>query len=143
MNFPRVALAAIVAWVVYVALSFLAHGVLLSDLYLQHEAVMRPPDQQTAILPVGFAFALVGFFVFSYAYAKGYEGSNGLQEGLRFGVIVGILLCSFAIVFEYVAWPVSPTLFLAWLIDYIVEFAIYGMIVGVVYRPVAVRSVAR
>jgi hypothetical protein len=135
MNLVRVALAAVVTWIVYLGISFVVHTILLADIYQQHRAVMRPEEQANAILPVGFMFALVGFFAFAYAYAKGYEGGSGLQEGLRFGVIVGILICCFAKIWEYMVWPMSGTLLIAWMLEYIVEFAIYGMIVGVIYKP--------
>jgi hypothetical protein len=135
MNLIRVALAAVVTWVVYLGVSFVVHTILLADIYQRHRAVMRPEEQANAILPVGFVFALVGFFAFAYAYAKGYEGSSGLQEGLRFGVLVGILICCFATIWQYMVWPVSGTLLIAWMLDYIIEFAIYGMIVGVIYKP--------
>jgi hypothetical protein len=138
MNLPRVALAAVVTWVVYLCVSFVVHTMLLTNIYTQHKAAMRPEEQASAILPIGFVFALVGFFAFAYAYAKGYEGGSGLQEGLRFGVIVGLFLCCFCLIWEYIVWPVSGTLLLAWLVDYIVEFALYGMIVGLLYKPLAV-----
>jgi hypothetical protein len=145
MNLPRVAIAAVVAWVVYLFVSYFVHAVLLADVYMTHRAVMRPEEQASAILPVGFMFALVGFFAFAYSYAKGYEGGSGLQEGLRFGVIVGILLCCFAKIWEYMVWPVPGTLLVIWMLDLIVEFTLYGMIVGLVYRPktVAVRPQSR
>jgi hypothetical protein len=139
MNLVRVALAAVVTWIVYLGVSFVVHTILLVDIYQQHRAVMRPAEQANAILPVGFVFALVGFFAFAYAYAKGYEGGSGLQEGLRFGVIVGILICCFAIIWEYMVWPMSGTLLIAWMLENIIEFAIYGMIVGLIYKPSARR----
>jgi hypothetical protein len=138
MNLPRVAAAAVVTFLVYMGVSYLVHAVLLADLYGQFKSVMRPEDQANAILPIGFIFALVGFFAFAYTYAKGYEGGSGLQEGLRFGVIVGILLCCFGTIWQYMVWPVGGTLLLAWLLDNIIEFALYGMIVGLVYKPAAV-----
>jgi hypothetical protein len=145
MNLPRVAIAAVVAWVVYLFVSYFVHAVLLADVYLRHRAAMRPEEQANAILPVGFLFALVGFLAFAYSYAKGYEGGSGLQEGLRFGVIVGILLCAFAKIWEYMVWPVPGTLLAVWMLDLIVEFTLYGMIVGLVYRPktVALRPQSR
>jgi hypothetical protein len=135
MNFARVALAAVVTWVVYLGVSFVVHAVLLKDIYLQHVSAMRPQAEQTAILPIGFGFALVGFFAFAYAYAKGYEGSNGAQEGLRFGVLIGIVLCCFGSIWDYMVWPASPTLAALWMVDFLAEFALYGLIVGVVYKP--------
>jgi hypothetical protein len=117
------------------------HTVLLDTLYKQHLNAMRPEAEQTAILPVGFAFALVGFFAFAYSYAKGYEGS-GAQEGLRFGVLVGILICCFRVIWDHMVWPVSLQLTAAWMVEYIVEFALYGTVVGLVYKPAprAVRA---
>jgi hypothetical protein len=135
MNLPRVAIAAVVTWVVYLGVSYVVHTKLLADIYVQHRSVMRPEDQANAILPVGFVFALVGFFAFAYAYAKGYEGGKGIQEGLRFGVIVGILLCCFGKIWEYMVWPVAGTLLVAWMVDAIAEFALYGIIVGLLYKP--------
>jgi hypothetical protein len=136
MNFGRVAIAAVVAWVVYLVVSFLVHTVLLRDLYLQHLSAMRPEAAQNSILPIGFVFALVGFFAFSYTYAKGYEGGSGAQEGLRFGVLVGILICCFRVIWDHMVWPVSLQLTVAWMVEYIVEFALYGIVVGSIYKPV-------
>ncbi|HEY7500283.1 MAG TPA: hypothetical protein VH740_17300 [Vicinamibacterales bacterium] len=135
MNLARVAVAAVVTWVVYLGVSFVVHTIILADVYMAHRSVMRPEDQANAILPIGFVFALVGFFAFAYAYAKGYEGGSGLQEGLRFGVIVGILLCCFGKIWEYMVWPVSGTLLISWMVENIVEFALYGSIVGLLYKP--------
>ena len=40
------------------------------------------------------------------------------------------MLCAFGSVWEYMMWPIGARLLAAWLIDFIVEFAIYGMVVG-------------
>ena len=140
MNFTRVAMAALAAWVLYMCMGYLVHGVLLSDLYRQYTGLMRPEAQAQTILPINFGVVLVGFFAFAYAYAKGYEGGNGLQEGLRFGVLVGIMLCTFGTIWEYMVWPVGRRLLAAWLIDYIVEFALYGIVVGLIYKPAALPA---
>lgn len=135
MNLSRVALAGFAAWVVFCIVGFVAHAVLMEDLYAAHSAFMRPTADANARLPLAFAAALIGFFAFAYAYAKGYEGGTGIQEGLRFGVLVGVMLIAFVLVWDYMAYPLSRTFLLALVIDYIVEFAIYGTVVGMVYRP--------
>jgi hypothetical protein len=140
MNFTRVAMAALAAWVLYMVMGYLVHGVLLRDLYMEYAGVMRLEAEAQAILPVNFGVVLVGFFAFAYAYAKGYEGGNGLQEGLRFGVLVGIMLCTFGAIWQYMVWPAGRRLLAAWLIDYIVEFALYGIVVGLIYKPAAVSA---
>jgi phosphotransferase system glucose/maltose/N-acetylglucosamine-specific IIC component len=138
VNFGRVAAAAIVAWIVYLILSPLVNNVLLADLYAQHARVFRPQAEMNVAL--GLAAALAGFFVFAYAYAKGYEGGAGVVEGLRFGVIVGLLLAAFSVAWNYVVLPVSGALAAAWIVDVIVEMAIYGAAVGLVYKPLGGRK---
>ena len=138
MNFPRVALAAVVAWVVSVAVGYFVNSYLLMDLYAAHESLFRPAAEVNVLL--GFGAQLLGFFVFAYMYAKGYEGTSGLQEGLRFGVLVGLLILGFASAWNYAVLRVSDALGMAWMIDGLVEMSLYGIIVGLVYRPRAIAA---
>ena len=135
MNRARVAIAALVSWIVYLGVSFLVHGVLLKDIYLQHAAAMRPEADASAILPLGFGFALIGFFAFAYLYARIYQ-SGGVPAGIQFGLLTGVVLCCFGTIWDYMVWPVSPTLAALWMVVYVLEFAIYGGIVGAIYQPV-------
>ena len=138
MNFGRVAVSAVVAWFAYLLLSPLVNAVLLAELYAAHGAVFRPQGEMNLVL--GLGVQLIGFFVFAYAYAKGYEGGHGALEGLRFGVVVGLLLSCFAVTWNYVVLPVSGALGVAWVVDMMVEMAIYGVVVGLIYRPIAGRK---
>ena len=83
--------------------------VLLKNIYLQHASAMRPEVEANAILPLGFGFALLGFFAFAYLYARSYQG-GGVAEGIQFGVLAGVILCCFGTIWDYMVWPVSPTL---------------------------------
>jgi hypothetical protein len=138
MNFGRVAAAALVAWLTYLAVSYGVNTFVLADLYAQHPHLFRPQGEMNLVL--GFGASLVGFFAFAYAFAKGFEGGSGVQEGLRFGVMVGILLVCFAVVWNYVTLPVSAGLAVAWIVDTLLEMALYGVVVGAVYRPVTRRA---
>ena len=138
MNYPRVALAAVVTWAVSVAVGYFVDGFMLSDLYAAQESLFRPLGEVNVVL--GFGAQLLGFFAFAYMYAKGYEGTSGLQEGLRFGVLVGLLLVGFGWAWSYVVLRVSDALGLAWVIAGLVRMSLYGIIVGLVYRPRAALS---
>jgi hypothetical protein len=138
VNFGRVAAAAVVAWITYMLVSPVVNNVLLADLYARHAAVFRPAADMNLVL--GLGASLFGFFVFAYAYAKGYEGGGGALEGLRFGVLVGLLLACFAVTWNYVVLPVSGSLAIAWIVDTLVEMALYGVVVGLVYKPIAGRK---
>jgi hypothetical protein len=134
MNFARVAAAAVVAWMVSLGVGYLVNEVLFKDLFMSG-SFLRPEAEINGLLPLGFAFLLVGFFAFAYMYAKGYEGGNGAMEGLRFGVLVAVMIDCFSVIWNYVMLPESITMLTATMLDYIVEFSIYGAIVGAIYRP--------
>ena len=140
MNLARVAAVAVVAWVVSLGVGFFVNYVLLADLVRANAAAMRPETDVTANLPLGFGFLLVGFFAFAYAYAKGYEGGNGVVEGIRFGVITGLIIVGFGVIWQYVVYPISGALTVAMIVDMIVEAAIYGAIVGAIYRPAGIAA---
>ena len=138
MNFGRVTVAALVAWLVHVGLTGLVWSNLLPDITPQNASLLRPPAEMN--LALGYAVSLLGFFVFAYAYAKGYEGGTGAIEGLRFGVIVGLLLSCFSAVWSYVMMPISAAFAVAMIVDAIVEMAIYGAVVGIIYKPLGGRK---
>ena len=144
MNFERIAAAAVVAWIVSIPIGFLVNNVLLTDVFAPNVAAMRPEAELMAKLPIGLVFLLVGFFAFAYAYAKGYEGGSGVMEGVRFGVVVALIVTGFGLIWMYVQFPINATMTVAIIIDSIVEFAIYGAIVGAIYKPLgtSVKRVA-
>ena len=135
MNFARVAAAAVVAWVVSLPVGFLVNDVLLAGLYAPNAAAMRPEAEMMATLPLGFVFLLIGFFAFAYAYARGYEGGNGVMEGLRFGLLVAVIVTGFGMIWHYVLYPITGSLAAAMIIDSILGLALYGAIVGAIYKP--------
>ena len=140
MNFARVAASALAAWAVSIPVGYVVNEILLKDLFTANAAAMRSPEAVMANVPLGFVATLVGFFAFAYMYAKGYEGTSGPVEGIRFGVLVALLLCCFAIVWQYVVYPISASMLAAMVIDVIAETALYGGIVGAIYKPAAKQA---
>ena len=133
-------MAAIAAWILSLPIGYVVNEIILKDVYAANATVLRPHDAIMANLPIGYGFMLVGFFLFAYAYAKGYEGTIGAMEGLRFGVLVALMIDCFSIVWWYSTTPITPTMFAATCIDYIVEYSIYGAVVGAIYKPVGVAA---
>ena len=143
MNVRRVALAAVVAWIVSLAIGFFVNDYLFAGMSAANGSALRPEAALNANLPVGLIVLLVAFFAFAYMYAKGYEGGSGIAEGVRFGVTVGVIIVGFGTVWMWVMFPLSGNFALAMIIDSIVESAIYGAIVGVVYKPSSVPVARR
>jgi hypothetical protein len=140
MNWSRFALAAGVAWVASLIIGYVVNEILLADLYAANAAQFRNEGDLNAGLPLGFAFMLVGFLAFTYAYAKGYEGGNGIVEGARFGLLIGVMLSCFVVIWNYVTMPLTGAYAVAGIVDYVVEYTIYGAIVGALYKPKAAAA---
>jgi hypothetical protein len=137
MNHTRLAVAAVVTWAVSLVVGFVVNDFLLAGVYAPNQAVLRPEADMTGKLPIGFVFLLLGFFAFAYMYAKGYEGGSGVMEGIRFGLCAGILVTGFGLIWQYVLYPITGTMAVVSIIDSILEFVLYGAIVGAIYKPAA------
>lgn len=135
MNFQRIAIAAVAAWVAAMAVGFVINDFVLADVYLANQAAMRPDADIDARLPYGFLVLLVGYFAFAYVYAKGYEAGSGLMEGIRYGVLVAILVSCFGLFWQWVVFPIDATMAAATIVDAVFEYALYGAIVGAIYKP--------
>ena len=126
MNYARVLAAGVAAFVVSMGVGFFVNEVLLAEVYLANAAALRTEEAMGGTLPVGFVFLFAGFLAFAYAYAKGYEGGRGWIEGIRFGLI-----------WQWVLYPIDTAMATAIIVDSAIELAIYGAIVGAIYKPAA------
>jgi hypothetical protein len=136
MNYPRIVLAGIAAWLASIALGYLVNDVWLLRLYQANAWAFRRPSDIAALLPIGLGAQLAGCLAFSIAYAKGYEGEgSAIGEGIRYGLLVAIMIDGFAVVWNYVTEPIAPRLGALELVARVGEFGVYGAVVGLIYRP--------
>ena len=136
MNYARLVIAAIAAWIVSIGLGYLINSVWLLHVYQANAWAFRRAEDIAPLLPIGFAAQFVAFVAFAYAYAKGYDGhGSGLLEGMRFGLVVAIMIDGFAIVWNYVTEPIAPRLGALQMIEHIGQFGVDGAIVGSIYVP--------
>ena len=136
MNYGRLALAAIAAWVVDAVYGFVVYGTVLSTEFGRYPGIYRP-NTETAYMPFLFAGILLAMFVASYIYAKGYEGGSGVQEGMRFGVLIGLLSVGYVGLVNYAVMNLGRRLAVSMAIASLVEWTLAGIVIGAVYKPVA------
>ena len=138
MNYPRIALAGIAAWCASMALGYVIHDLWLARLYQANAWAYRHPEDIRELLPIGLAAHLLGSLAFAFAYAKGYEPdreASGIAQGIRFGLIIAIIVDGFAVVWNYVTEPIAPRLGVLQVLGIVGQFGICGAIVGLVYHP--------
>src|SRR5262245_36854034 len=135
MNYPRIVLAGLAAWLASIALGYLINDIWLFRLYQANAWAFRRPGDIAELLPIGLAAQLVACLAFALAYAKGYDGEgSGIGEGIRYGLIVAIMVDGFAVVWNYVSQPIATRLGVLELVARVGEFGVYGAVVGLIYR---------
>ncbi len=137
MNYSRLALAVLVCWVVSMPIGFLVNDIILGSLIHANSAAFRPDADIMANMPIGFGFMLVGYLVFAATLVHLFPAGPTVREGLMAGLVVGILLDTFVMSWWWATVPVDKTLIGAMMIDYLVEYPLYGAIVALIYRPAA------
>lgn len=141
MNYTRIAIAAVAAWVADMIYGFIVYGNLLTAQFEAHPGVFRASAGQN--LPLLFAGLFVGILALAAIYAKGYEGGNGIAEGIRFGVLIAIVMLGFVFVDNYVLLNLGRRIAASLAIAGMVEMVLIGAVVGATYKPAAAPVRAR
>jgi len=139
MDFKRLALAAVVAWVVDAIYGIVAWMWLLGNEFAKYPAVFRPQEAMNANMPLMFAGGLLAMFTLAYIYAKGYEGGNGVQEGIRFGVLIALFTFGMVSIGIYGSFNIGRRLAAEASIVSFIEMILVGLVIGTMYKP-AVRA---
>ncbi len=135
MKTKRFALASAAVFVVFAILEGIIHGVLLADIYQQTSSIWRPEND----IQRNMWLMWLGYLIFAPAfvliYSKGYEANKGgLPQGIRFGLITGMLLSASQSLGWYVVLPIPGVLAFWWFVTGMVEAVAAGAAVGVIYR---------
>jgi hypothetical protein len=139
MNLARIALAAIGAFVAYFALGGLMFMVLptLKNQFTKYPAVYRSQEGIKSVMPAGMVAMFVAMVVLAVLYAMLYQGGSGVTEGARFGALIGVFaICAF-VVHNWVNLNIGLTLTVQQAVAYFIEWLAVGIVIGLIYRPVA------
>lgn len=133
MNTKRFIIASIVIFIVYEILDLIEHGLILGSTYMSITGTWR--TDMNPVMWIMYITALAFSFLFVYIFTKGYEG-RGIAEGIRYGLLIGLLMVGTGIFNQYVVYPIPLTLILQWFIYGMIRFIIYGIIAAAIYKPV-------
>jgi len=143
MSLLRILLAGLggfAAYFVVGGLSFALFPSLKSE-FLKYPAVYRPQQGQMSHMPAGMAAMFLSMLALAVIYALLYQGGFGVAEGARLGALLGSLIGVFAIgafvVHNYVNLNIGLKLTVQQAVAYFVEWVITGIVIGLIYRPLA------
>lgn len=114
---------------------FVIYGVALVDMFLADYitgawgALVRPVEVEWAVL-VGLVLLAM---VMAWMYQRGYEGGTPWVEGLRFGILVGLMVEAYGALFAYHFLSVSGPGVFGQAAIFLLRDALAGAAMGVVY----------
>ena len=132
-----------VGWVVIFVVSalgsFVVHGVLLREDYLQISNLFRPEAEAQSYLPLlVLAYAIMAGAL-AWIYEHGVEAGPWLPQGLRFGVAVALLAVVPTYIVYYVVQPMPGMVVLKQIVLDSILMLILGVVLAFVFRQ-PVRS---
>jgi hypothetical protein len=139
MNWKRFWLASAVVYVVYNGLDFLVSKVFMKGADEALKSLWRPDlmSKIWVMYVVGVGVAVL----FTYIFVKGREG-KGINEGIRYGIIIWLFVSMPTSVMFWVFLPISFSIFLQGLIYSLFEMLIIGILVAIIYKPLEAPKAA-
>ncbi|MCZ6534078.1 MAG: hypothetical protein O7A08_14085 [SAR324 cluster bacterium] len=133
MNMRKLVIAGFAAFIVMLILGLLWHLVIVVELNIEQSKAGWVHDE-TVILLLPLS-PLVLAFLMSYAYPFGYKGGPVIGEGLRFGILMGLVAHLPTTLGYYGAWRfMTATEMTVDVIYHVVEVAIGGLVIAYVYK---------
>ena len=134
MNKKRFALASVATFILLLGLGVL-FGFIELSIFPNADALWRKNPDPRIIAPIGFFFTAVLSLLFVCIYAKGYEPAKSrFGQGLRYGVLMGLLICTVAVVDTYLTFPIQGKVAVLEFAMYWVEFLFIGSAIGLIYK---------
>jgi hypothetical protein len=136
MNYVRLVAAAAAATIVDGLYGFVVWGKVLNVEFGRYPEIYRPAGDMS-----GFALMFAGIFVAmccaAWIYAKGYEGGSGIAEGLKFGVVIALVVAAYVSSANYGTMRIGKRMALTYLAGGFGEWLVAGLVIGLVYKPAA------
>lgn len=138
MNYPRLGLAAFGGTIASFAVGFLVLLLLpsLIDEAHKYPAVFRPQEEMMAVMPIGFGATLIAILVVAIIFAMMRRSGSGPAQGARLGVLIGIFaVCN--VLHNYMNFNIGLKLALGQAAAYFLQWTVVGVVIGLIYKPLA------
>jgi len=131
MDFKKFSMAVVGGFIAMFIPGGLWHMLIMKDFYNKYggDSALAEPNMIFIILGVLILAALM-----AYMYPQGYKGGSPVKEGLRFGVVIGLLWILLYNVIMIGVMGTAKTLVVVDALWHIFEQGIGGIVIGYVYR---------
>ena len=138
MNYSRLVLAALGGTVASFAFGFLVLWLApaLFEEAHKYPAVFRAKEEMMNVMPFALVATLIAVLVVAILFAMTHHGGSGITAGARVGVLIGILaVCN--VLHNYVNLNIGLKLALGQAAAYFFQWTVVGIVVGLIYKPLA------
>jgi hypothetical protein len=130
-------IAWVVLFVVWMAGSFVVHGVLLHDDYSKLGNLFRTEADSQQYFPLMILAHVLLSGAFAWIYARGVEAKPWFAQGLRFGAAVALLTIVPTYIIYYVVQPMPGATVVKQIVFDGVLMLILGIVAAFLYREPA------
>lgn len=130
MNAKKFILAALVSLVAMYLISSLWYMVIMKDFYADNFSEVQRAEFNMIWITVGYIFYAL---LLAYIYPIGYQGGVPLIEGLRFGLLMGLLIAVPVGLVNQGVWKITLSGTIVEMIYQVVEKSIAGIFIGLIY----------
>jgi Protein of unknown function (DUF1761) len=139
MNYSSLGLAALGGTVASFAVGFLVFWLvpgLINEAH-RYPAVFRPREEMNRVMPIGLAGTFIAILVVAILFAMNHQGGSGAMEGARLGVLIGVFVVCALVLHNYVNLNIGLKLALGQAAAYFVQWTVIGIVIGLIYKPLA------
>jgi hypothetical protein len=124
----------IAVFVVMQIYGYVVHEIGLSETYQSLASIFRPAEEMESMMWMMMVGGAVSLLLFCYIFTIGHEG-KGVMEGVRYGLLMGILISIISAVDSYVIYPLTGELATIWFFTGIIGFVLAGVVFAAIYKP--------
>jgi hypothetical protein len=139
MNYLSLGLAALGGTVASFVFGFLVLWLVPGLVKEAHKypAVFRPKEEMMKVMPVGLAATFISILVAAMIFAMMHHGRSGPIAGAHFGVLIGLFVVCAFVLHNYVNLNIGLKLALGQAVAYFFQWALIGLVIGLIYKPLA------
>jgi hypothetical protein len=132
MNIKRFLAGGFAVFSVFLICDFIIHNLILMEFYASMPDIWR--SDIMSLMWIMYLCSFVFSYLMMYVFVKGYE-DRGLLEGVRFGIIIGLMTNITGAFYQYALYPLPFSLVLQWAGYGLIEFILAGLAASAIYRP--------
>ena len=134
MNNKTLWIGFVVVFIVIQGIGFVVHTIMMADTYANLGGVFRSGPEMMDMTWMMMVSSAAMLFMFCYIFTKGYEG-GGIMEGVRFGLMVGIMMAGAMAIDPHVIFPLPANVATVWLLAGVGSLMVGGAVFAAIYKP--------